>query len=364
MRVCFFNVNAYSLFNPMSGASVGGTEVQLFSLAMHLARDSSLDIRFIVGDWGQKKVEDVSGVKVCRSFSLQKSLWNYIIAPFLLWHSLKENDADVYIASSAGVEIGIIAFFCKLHDRKFIYRTAHDWDCNGEYVKKNGVFGKVFEYGLKSASSVVAQNSHHADLLRRNYGISATVIKNAWKIEGDDITNKKDILWVSRCEKWKNPELLLEIAERLKGYRFIMICPKQDGEYFKSVAERASHIENVRFIAGVPFFEIQKYFNTAKLFLGTSEYEGFPNTYLQACVGATPIISYKVNPDSFITQNKIGECANGDLEFMVRRISDVLEDDVEWNRYSRNAREYVKKNHDMDTIGHQWIGLMNQSQES
>ena len=53
-KICFVNINAYSLFNPDSNAPIGGTEVQLFTLANCLKK--YFDTSFIVGNWGQKKM--------------------------------------------------------------------------------------------------------------------------------------------------------------------------------------------------------------------------------------------------------------------------------------------------------------------
>lgn len=356
MKICFFNLHAYALFNPKSDAGIGGTEIQLYYLAKYLAEDN--DISFITGDWGQKDIEVIGGIKIRRSVSLEKNLLNYVSAPFVVWSALRRADSDVYIASSAGAEIGIIALFCKLNGKKFIYRTAHDWDCNGEFVKKYGAIGQLFRYGLLRAEAVVTQNNDHEKKLHENYGISAIVIRNSWEISEVPCEKKTYILWVARCEKWKNPELLIKTAGMFKNISFLMICPKSDGEYFSVIRKDAKDQKNIIFMEGVPFIEIQPYFNEARLFIGTSDYEGFPNTYLQACLAGTPIVSYKVNPDGFITKNNLGYCADGNFEKMIGYIEKILKDEESWKEKSENAFWYVKKNHDINIVGKQWDDLL------
>jgi glycosyltransferase involved in cell wall biosynthesis len=354
VKICFFNINAYSVFNAKSGASIGGTEVQLFNAAKFLARIDNLEVSFIVGDWDQDNVEQYENISLHKSFSIRRSLFSYLKAPFQLWRSLGRVNADVYIASSAGVEIGIIALFCKLQKRKFIYRTAHDIDCSGEYSKR-GIKGWAYTFGLRKADLVFTQKRENQMMLREYYGIDAVVVRNAYSIKASDDHGKGQyVLWISRCEKWKNPELFIEVANSLKHLHFVMICQKSMSEYYKSVKKSAEKLSNIDFIEGIPFDEIQKYYNRARIFVGTSDYEGFPNTFMQACIGKTPIISFRVNPEEFITKYNLGYCANGDFDRMVRCIDTLMNNEADWNEKSENALGYVRENHDIEVIGKQW----------
>lgn len=360
MKICFFNLNAYSIFNKESGASIGGTEIQLFLLSQHMSKNDNINVSFITGDWGQGDHETHGKVTVYKSISLQKRFINYLKAPFIVWNKLRKINADVYIASSAGIEIGIISLFCLLSKKKFIYRTAHDMDCSGEYSKQ-GVAGKIYDFGIKNANLVVTQTENNRLILQENYGIEAVVVKNAYNIPIKKELNKENyILWVSRCEKWKNPIMALNIAASLPKYMFTMICNKQkyQEELFLKIKNKVAKLGNINFIERVPFDQIQSYYDKATLFIGTSEYEGFPNTYLQACIGGTPIVSYKVNPDNFITENNLGYCADGDLIKMIEQIKKILLDKNDWKVKSENAYRYVKENHDIDIVGKQWKKLI------
>ena len=317
MKICFFHLKAHAAFNSKSDAAIGGTLVQMRIIAQKLAQDPTFSISFVTGDFGQPDKEIYEGISVYKSARLEHRFWQYIIAPFKIWGTLKKVNGDVYIASSAGIETGLLALFCKINRKRMIYRTAHDWDCNGKYIENNGFAGKCFKYGLKNATSIVAQTHEQQNLLSKRYGLHSVVIKNSFVIPQDSIVfDKKYVLWVSRCEPWKNPNLFIELARQLPEYFFVMICPLQKYQegFFKKTKEDAAQYKNIEFIEFVPFEKIQSYFEHANIFVGTSEYEGFPNTFLQACIAHTPIVSYKVNPDSFITAYNAGYVALGNTE--------------------------------------------------
>jgi len=361
-RICFFNVNAYSFFNPSSKASIGGTEMQLYLLSNYLSKTDSFDVSFITGDWGQKETETFGKIKVCKSTSLDKGLINYIKAPFVIWRKLKEADADLYIASSAGPEIGIVSLFCFLNKKKFIYRTAHDIDCSGEFARNKGFTGMFFKWGMHRADQIVVQSIRHREMLKNTAGPSSVVIQNAFSIENKSQPIKKEnyILWVARCSQWKRPDLFLDIVRKFKKQNFIMICPQQENEsyLYDGIFKKSLSLDNLKFIESVPFDKVQKYFDKAYLFVNTSEYEGFPNVYLQACMGGTPIISYKVNPDDYINKNNIGYCADGNFEIMLEQIQEIFLDEKDWKEKSENTYVYVKENHDINKIGEQWKDLI------
>ncbi len=362
-KICFFNINAYSAFHPESVAPIGGTEIQLFNVSRFLADSDDFDVSFVTGDWGQMSIEEFGEIRIYKSFSLDMSVVNYFRAPFLMWRKLKYVDAEVYIASSAGAEIGILALFCKVYRKKFIYRTAHQIDCDGEYSRGNGWKGRMYDFGLRRADVIVTQNVDHQRLLAEKK-LQSIVIRNSFIIHENESVGGKGlnvVLWVSRCEEWKNPDLFLDIVERLPNVKFCMICPRSNNQekLFQKISERARNLRNLDFKEGVLYSEIQHYFDTARIFIGTSEYEGFPNTYVQACIGQTPIISYKVNPDQFISNNNVGCCVDGDFERMINCVDLLLKDDEDWKEKSGNAFRYVKENHDIGVVGKQWINIIN-----
>ena len=94
---------------------------------------------------------------------------------------------------------------------------------------------------------------------------------------------------------------------------------------------------------------MDSFFERAKVFVNTSESEGFPNTFVQACKNATPILSLTVNPDDFINKHGCGLCSNGDWDIFVDMLQRLLDEETS-RKYGRNGRRYAEENHDIRKI--------------
>ena len=97
---------------------------------------------------------------------------------------------------------------------------------------------------------------------------------------------------------------------------------------------------NLDFKGAVPYHTVNSYFEAARLFINTSESEGFPNSFLQAWVRRVPVISF-FDPDNLIEELGLG-ASPGDLPGMVEAIRNVLNDDARRAQIGERARDFVK----------------------
>ncbi|MEW6108619.1 MAG: glycosyltransferase family 4 protein [Nitrospirota bacterium] len=361
IKICFISLFAYPLFNPEVSAEFGGAELQLYYLATELAKDPQFEIIFITGDFGQPGSEIRAGVKIYKLFSSSKTLRyiRTILEYIRLWLLLKEIDADVYIQRAAGIITGLIALFCRLDKKKFIYMTAHDNDVVTDRKPAwmpSGILGNFiwwgFKRGLKTAGLVVVQHQAQKENLKRYYKKEGYIRQSAHRItEVREAPSKEFILWIARCEEWKQPELFIELARTFFGEKFIMVCPvSNDVMYFEEIKSLAAQLSNLEFIDYVPFNGIDDYFLKAKIFINTSRDEGFPNTFIQAFKSRTPVLSMNVNPDGILEKFDIGRCANGRFEQLKIGLENLLKDNQLWQKLSQNAYEYAESKHNIKKI--------------
>lgn len=360
------------MFNPSCRETFGGAEVDLFNLAVKLAEYREYEVTFIVGDYGQADSEYYHGVIVKKLKYQNIVLYNKLIHKILrligLWKTLLFSGQDIFVTETASSLIGWMALICgKVRGKKVVFRLASDINTDIEYYKKFGrSFYYLYRYGLKNASAVISQSEKQKHELEKNCGIKSTIIKNGFYIKNDIcIDNKEHILWVSRGIPIKRPELFIELAKRLPDEKFIIIMPR-DKIFYKalndedSLGERLEKLmrplDNIRHIEFVPFHEIHRYYEKAKLFVNTSEYEGFPNAFVQACLAKTPILSLKVNPDNFINKYQLGYVADESIDNAVGFIRNLKSDRLQ--EMGANAFDYIRKNHDINLIINEYRGLM------
>ena len=351
IRICFVSLKAYPLFNPSVEAIFGGAEVDLYLLATELAKDKNFEVSFVVGDYGQDHVEIRENVTLIKSANVSKNLF---LGSRKIWSALKKADADIYMDEACSLGTALYALFCKKNDRKFVYRTAHTRECDGTYFRQYAFRGKAVLWAFRSAHKLLVQNEIDSENLFRTTQLPSTVICGTMRLPEIRHQDRDTILWVARSAGVKQPELFFKIAKEIPEEHFTMICPKATGDdrYDKLIA-KAETIKNLEFIQGVHFHGLDSFFARARIFVNTSESEGFPNTYIHACKCAIPILSLKVNPDGFLDKHQCGMCANNDWNRFKDMLNKLLEPETN-NFYGGNGRRYVEETHDIRKIAEKY----------
>jgi glycosyltransferase involved in cell wall biosynthesis len=358
IKICFYSLSSFELFVRSNEVSHGGAQFQMYLLAKKMAEFSNYEIRFFVGDYAQPKIMYIDNIKLIKTLNLEKKeiVFSKIYKSIKLFFLLVKHNSDIIISTTASPFVGIIAFYKIIFRKKHLHRTAHLQDVDNTWIIENGLFGKIYKWGLLNADTIITQNFNHQKLLLKTLKIKSEVLRNGYEIEEIKKIPNFDFLWVGRFEKWKNPELYLELASRLIKSNFVMICPYSRSDYpdWMHIKQKANSLSNMIFIEKVPFYEIQNYFNQSKIFVNTSESEGFPNTFLQAAQARMPIISLNVNPDFFITKYNCGIYCNNSFENLVESAQYLINNNEEIEKRGENVFGYLKKNHDLDKISIQF----------
>ena len=145
--------------------------------------------------------------------------------------------------------------------------------------------------------------------------------------------------------QFKRPDLLLALAKRLPEFKFHMIGGPQPGfsELFETIRSEALHIPNLTFHGAVPYQQMDEKYAGARVFVNTSDSEGFPNSYLQAWIRGTPVVAF-FDPDAVIAREGLGRSVSN-LEQMASAVVELVEDQRLWTESSQRCKAYMAVAH-------------------
>lgn len=353
----------YSVLNPKSSRSPGGEAVQHALLAREFARQG-WEVSVVCRDIGQPDGEVIDGVRIWKTYHRDAGIPGIrFIYPRLtgLWRALGKADADVYFQSCAGLNTGVVAHYARLHGRKMVFRVAHDTDCiPDEVLVKNSRDRWLYEYGLNRTHLVSVQSDVQANALKENYDLPSAIVNMVVQPpdESPDTQKDIDVLWVNNLRAFKRPELVYDIAKKMPDVRFVMIGSPMKGfdALYEEVQRAAAELPNLEYLGPVPYAKVNEYFARAKLFLNTSDSEGFPNSYLQAWIRGVPVISY-FDPDGLIESQRIGATVASQDNFC-EPIARLLGDEDERDEVGARGKQFATSRYSPTAIVKEYQGLL------
>ncbi len=246
---------------------------------------------------------------------------------------------------------------CRRAGIRTILCVASDEDVSSDYHPGNRELSHYSmpkwkgHYALATADCIVVQTKAQQNSLQRHFGRPAVLIRNPVHVSPDDparwpARGERDlILWIGRSDTFhKQPLLLLELAKRCPDLRFLMILNKTHADVFDAV--QAARPPNLTIVERVPHDEIWDYYRRARVFVSTSAYEGFPNTFLQCAVMGVPLVSLEVDPDGMLARHGCGICAAGDTRTMRDAVVRLCADDAHADALAAACHRYVLERHE------------------
>lgn len=353
LKICFVSHGIYPYLNKESDIErVGGAELQQLFISTGLQR-RGFAVSIVTTDHGQPDREVIKGMTVYKSYREDKGIPGIrFFYPRLvrIWQALGRADADIYYCRAAGVLPGLLTLFCRIYRKNFVFGSASDTDfLPGRELIRLARDRFLFRFGLRRASAVIVQSNYQNELLWNNYRLKGTVIRNFLDGEVTDIPSheKREILWVSTLRKLKRPILFLELVRSFPEEQFVMIGGP-DRSYpalFEEVRRQCAGLPNVEFLGFQPYEITETYFDRCKILINTSEYEGFPNTFLQAWRRGIPVVSY-VDPDGIIREHGLGFSVESEQQ-MKDSLAKLL---VSWDKYHARITTYFNENHSSPVI--------------
>jgi len=364
LRACFISPLGYGLYNPKSGLAFGGAEVQFFLLANAIAGDPAYDVSVLTTVDHQPGVETRGGLTVFKRlgqgrlnttvargvFHHLQQARDYVSAFRDMWREFRRIDADVYFHAGAGVEVGAYALICRLLRKRFLFFIASSADLWEPYGKVEGPLKWLFPLGIRLAHAVVCRSDEQRQRLADTYGRKGWLIRTGHPLPAFSNEPKTSILWVGRGVPLKQPELFLDLAERLPRQSCVMVVLAEVGQeaLMQRIRDRAKNMPNLSLYENVPLAQTEQHFSHARVLVNTSTYEGFPNTFVQAALQGVPVVSWRVDPDRLLSQETIGLCAGESFDRLVGLVEDLSTSQEKRETLGRRAQDYAYAYHDVN----------------
>ena len=336
-----------ALFNEEAAETFGGASVQLFLINKELNNYSDFKVYSFISNYPKIEFSDIDNFNLVKTFKNK----DFFLKKIFIFHkNLRKINPDLIIQRGLTLVSCFLAVYCQVYKIKYIFMFAHDRESKGRYQKNNKKCF-LFNFLLKYTSLLVVQNQEQEKNLGLRFRSKIKTLDSGYEIKPIKIRSlqKTYVLWVSRLEPWKNPEMFIKLAQARPKLKFLMIAPlsKNSQLYGEKIYQKADKVDNLEMIKFVSFKEIDYYFRGAKVFVNTSDQEGFPNTFVQAGKNYTPILSLSINPNDFLTKYRSGFCCDGDFGLMVKNLDLLLENKELYQNLSSNIYNYVKNNHDI-----------------
>jgi glycosyltransferase involved in cell wall biosynthesis len=358
-RICFVAHLAYGALTGGKSGFIGGVERQTSLMAKWFAK-RGYKVSMLTCDESQQDGVEIDGVKVfklCRKEAGIKGLRFFWPKWTSLNAAMRRADADIYYQNCGEYVTGQVALWCQRHERKFVYSAASDPDCNARLPEMHKIRERIlYRYGLKHADKVIVQTRRQQEMLRADFGIDSVIIPMPCPGPADSDyadfqkqhNNSQRVLWIGRICEVKRPDKLLDVAQMFPELSFDFVGPQDGSDYARDVCDRAKTIANIKLHGPATREQVSEFYTKAKIFCCTSDFEGFPNTFIEAWSFGLPIVS-TFNPDNLLVAENMGIVAQ-DIKGLAAGIRKLLSEPQRWQQASQNSRRYYLENHTVDAV--------------
>jgi glycosyltransferase involved in cell wall biosynthesis len=299
----------YLLSEDEINKSIGGIQVQMYMWSMILVQNGWKVYSFSNNYNSRNKI--IENIKLLFLPTIK------YISPFLTIiygvYYIAVYRPQAILINGATRDLLFVNLIAKLFKSKTIEMFASDSDLEpGKELIDRKLDRFLFRLGIRITDNCIVQNTKQVQLLKTYYNkLNPLVIPLIWseKTEAEkevNNTNKRDIiLWVSNFRQLKRPEWFLQLAIDKPGFEFVMVGNNIDKELFERCKQLSMKIPNLKFLGGMTFIKTNELFKAARLFICTSEIEGFPNTFLQSWMNKCPILT-TFDPSDLVKSLNVG----------------------------------------------------------
>jgi glycosyltransferase involved in cell wall biosynthesis len=369
MKFCFFG----NISCALKGQTIGGGELQVSLLAKALANDGHEIV--IIDPSSSESLITEEGIRL-----ISVPNWNKGIRGMRLFTHripalkklLIEQNADYYYVRMRSYLHYIPYLVAKRMGKKFIQAIAHDLDVlklsqkfKFEYKSNFNLFkflslslpnDLVFSYLLKRSDYIIIQHLGQVINPPPTKGRIA-LFPNILDFGSLPIVNgfsKDYYVHVGALTVLKGAENLDRLITSMDQAQSIIIIGEPRDDKSKSMISHLSDNKNIILKGRLSHRETLKLIAGAKGLISTSNFEGFPNVFLEAWAMGVPVISLNVNPGNVFSKYQLGVCCEGNLENM----KNWMESNEITHFNKESLIKYVKENHDFLNAGVRFTNIL------
>lgn len=341
-------------------AQMGGSQYQAKLLIEAMSARKKYEVFYLANRFdphfraSDHEVVGIDGPRGWRSYS-------FALDTRALWRQLKRLKPDCIYQRVACAYTGVAAYYATSNRRRMVWHIAGDrclLPISARQVLKRPwrlPDEAMFRVGARNAPVVVAQSRDQQRALEFQFGRKSYLVPNFHPLPKEDVHKggAVKVVWVANLKPVKRPELFVRLAENLSDLpqaEFVMIgSPGVDKVKHRSLLERMELINNFRYLGALPQVDVNRIIAESDVFVNTSAYEGFANTFIQAWMRKTPVISLSVNPDRVFDDERIGFLA-GDYDKLVGLTRRLIGDEDLRKTMGDQAHQYALSNHCFDNV--------------
>ena len=350
---------------------VGGVEIQTYLIAKYLAA-RNWEVHFIAGTKSAKKI---NSVELCEGFRLH---WveQAGFLPFsrkdIILLLRKINPSIIYQRGRSPFTSSPTAYrFARTAPVKTVYHCAENNDLTKSFnvtevrnsgkntLKKTVLFFRAFLYDhffrrtILHSDIIIVQTQEQADLFRDTFDLPTTVIPSSHEVPSDIPLKSQPpiVFWIAHAGRRKRLEIFVELARRLQSESicFVFAGTLPHADYRNEIFSSMSGLKNIEYIGPLSWKESNTMFAKASVFVNTTMpgREGFPNTYIQAWLHGTPVVTLDCDPDNVIKENNLG-FHSGSLDKMAEDVLSIIRNKELRDTIGTKARAYALEHHNIE----------------
>ncbi len=162
------------------------------------------------------------------------------------------------------------------------------------------------------------------------------------------------VLWVAHAGRRKQLEIFIELARKLRAEQaqFVIGGTIPDPRYRADLERQMEGLDNLIYVGPLTWEQSQSWFARSSIYVNTTlkGREGFPNTYLQAWVHGTPVVTLHCDPDDLLENKSMGFHSKS-VDRMVDQIRLLLHSKEARQSMGMTARQYVTQHHNVADLG-------------